>query len=258
MLGVGIDITHLKKTEQSLQQAKMELAHMSRVATMGELAASIAHEINQPLEAVAASGSASLRWLEVQPPDLNEAREALTRVVAEANRAGNVIARIRALLQKTPPQMGRLDVNEIIREVLALTDHERLSGGIIIETDLAADAPAVLGDRIQLQQVLLNLILNAIEAMSTITDRPRKLLIRSSHHPEGVLIEVHDSGIGFDPVANRLFEPFFTTKPEGIGMGLSISRSIVEAHGGRLWVIPGSPYGAVFQFTLRKPERGDD
>jgi PAS domain S-box-containing protein len=253
MLGIGIDVTNLKKTEQSLQQAKMELAHMTRVASMGELAASIAHQINQPLAAIVLNESASLRWLTMQPPNLGEARDAVLRAIREANRAGDVIARVRALLQKAPPQIGWLDLNEIIREVLALTASELRDGVVTIDTELAADLPAVQGDHVQLQQVVLNLIMNAVEAMSLIP-LPRKLLIKSAPHPEGVVIQIQDSGTGLGPEAvDRIFEPFFTTKPQGVGMGLSIARSVVESHGGRLWATSGSSTGAIFQFTVPVP-----
>ena len=249
------DITEPKRAEQALQEAQSELARVTRVAAMGELAAAIAHEVNQPLGAVVTNASASLRWLAGQPPNLEEARDATERTVREANRASDVIRRIRALLQKGPPQMEQLDVNAVIREVLTLAGNELLRGGVAVQTELAPDVPNVLGDRVQLQQGLLNLILNGIDSMSTITGRPRDLLIRSVNHPEGVLIEVHDSGVGVDPErADSIFEPFFTTKPQGIGMGLSIGRSIIEAHGGRLWFTPGSPHGAVFQFTLPKAD----
>src|SRR5580658_10383623 len=254
-LGIGRDITQRKRTEAALREAQENLARVTRVATLGELAAAIAHEVNQPLAAVVTNGSASLRWLSGQPPNLEEARQAIERTVREANRASDVIGRIRALLQKGPPQMDRLDVNAVIGEVLTLAGNELQRDGVVVQTDLAPDLPKVLGDRIQLQQVLLNLILNAIEAMSTITDRPRELLVRSSKDPDGVLIQVHDSGAGVDPgQAGHIFEPFFTTKPQGIGMGLSVGRSIVEAHGGRLWFTRGSSHGVVFQFTVPKAD----
>jgi PAS domain S-box-containing protein len=253
MLGIGIDVTNLKKTEQSLQQAKMELAHMTRVASMGELAASIAHQINQPLAAIVLNESASLRWLTMQPPNLDEAREAVERAIKEANRAGDVIVRVRALLQKAPPQIGWLDLNEIIREVLALTASELRDGAVTIDTELAVNLPAVQGDHVQLQQVVLNLIMNAVEAMSLIPV-PRRLLIKSAPHPEGVVIQVQDSGTGLGQVeVDRIFEPFFTTKPKGVGMGLSIARSVVESHGGRLWATSGPSRGAIFQFTVPVP-----
>ncbi|MGA8500362.1 MAG: MHYT domain-containing protein [Candidatus Sulfotelmatobacter sp.] len=253
--GSVIDIEDRKRAEEALRESRAELARVTRIATMGELTASIAHEINQPLGAVVTNGNAALRWLAGQPPNLEEAREAIDRTVREANRAGDVIGRIRALLQKTPPRMERLDVNEVIREVLNLVDNELLRGGVTVRTELAADVPAVRGDRVQLRQVLLNLILNGVDAMGTIADRPRELLIKSARHPDGVLIQVHDSGAGVDPEqAGHIFEPFFTTKPQGIGMGLSVSRSIVEAHGGRLWFTPGASNGVVFEFTVPKAD----
>ncbi len=256
---IARDIRERKRAEQALQQSNAELARVTRIATMGALTASIAHEINQPLGAVVTNGNASLRWLAGQPPNLEEAREAIERTVREANRASEVIGRIRALLQKGPPQMERLDVNAVIRDVLTLADSELLKGGVTVQTELAPDVPNVLGDRVQLQQVLLNLILNGIDAMSTITDRPRELRIKSARHPDGVLIQVHDSGEGVDPEqADHIFEPFFTTKPYGIGMGLSVGRSIVEAHGGRLWFTAESPHGTVFQFNVPKADTSDE
>jgi PAS domain S-box-containing protein len=249
------DIRERKQAEQALRDSEADLARVTRIATMGELTASIAHEINQPLGAVVTNGNAALRWLAGQPPNLEEAGAAIERTIREANRASDVIGRIRALLQRLPPQMERLDVNAVIREVLTLADSELLKGGVTVQTELAADVPAVLGDRVQLLQVMLNLVLNGVEAMSTITDRPRELRIKSAKHPDGVLIQVHDSGKGVDPAqADRIFESFFTTKPQGIGMGLSVGRSMVEAQGGRLWFTPGSLHGAVFQFTVPKAD----
>jgi PAS domain S-box-containing protein len=250
-LTVARDITERRRADQALRESQAELARVTRIAAMGELTATIAHEINQPLAAVVADGSASLRWLAMQPPNLNEAQEALKRVIQEGNRASGVVERIRGLLRKGSRELRPLDVNEVIREVLALVNHELISGGVSVRTVLAADAPVVLGDGVQLQQVLLNLILNAIDATSMTGGRPRKLLIRSTRNQDGVLIQVQDSGKGLDPgLLDRIFEPFFTTKAHGIGMGLPIASSIVEAHGGRLWASPGSPHGAVFQFNL--------
>ena len=258
-IGSCIDVTEQRRAEEHLRQAQEDLARVSRVVAMGELAAAIAHEVNQPLGAVVTNASASLRWLAGQPPNLEEAREAIDRTVRDANRASEVIVRIRALLQKVPPQMEQLDVNAFIREVLTLAGNELLRSGIAVQTDLAPDVPNVLGDRVQLQQVLLNLILNGIDAMRTITDRPRELRIKSAKHPDGVLIQVHDSGDGVDPEqANHIFDPFFTTKPQGIGIGLSVGRSIVEAHGGRLWFTPGPSHGVVFQFTVPKADTSDE
>ncbi|MGO9167770.1 MAG: ABC transporter substrate binding protein, partial [Candidatus Sulfotelmatobacter sp.] len=258
-IGSCIDVTEQRRAEEHLRRAQEDLARVSRVVAIGELTAAIAHEVNQPLGAVVTNASASLRWLAGQPPNLGEAREAIDRTVREVTRASNVIRRIRALLQKGPPQMERLDLNAVIQEVLILASNELLRGGVVVQTDLAPDVPNVLGDRIQLQQVLLNVILNGVDAMSTITDRPRELLIKSAQHPDGVLIQVHDSGEGVDPEqADHIFEPFFTTKPQGIGMGLSVGRSIVEAHGGRLWFTHGSSHGVVFQFTVPKADASDE
>jgi PAS domain S-box-containing protein len=242
-----------KQAEQALRESRDELVRAARIATMGELTALIAHEINQPLAAVATDASAVLRWLTAQPPDLDEAREAASGAVREASRASLVIERIRTLLRKTSPQLRPLDMNEVIREVLLLAHSELMTAGVAVHADLAADVPTVLADRVQLQQVLLNLIMNAIDAMIAIGDRPRKLLIMSSEVAEGVLVQVQDSGHGLDPEhVHRIFDSFFTTKAEGTGMGLSISRSIIEAHGGRLRAVPGSPHGAVFQMALPK------
>jgi PAS domain S-box-containing protein len=249
------DVTHQKQAERALQQAQAEVARVTRFAAMGELTASIAHEINQPLAAVAADASAALRWLAPQPPNLDEAREALGRAIQEVNRAGRVIQRIRALLQREPDAVQTLDGNELICETLLLAENELRRSGVTVKTALADDAPAPRGDRTQVQQVILNLILNAIDAMSSVNDRPRELVIASFNSPEGLLIQVQDSGTGLDSaLIEGIFEPFFTTKPNGIGLGLSISRSIVEAHGGHLWATPNFPRGALFQFTLARTD----
>jgi PAS domain S-box-containing protein len=250
MLGIGIDITNIKKTEGSLEEAKAELARVARIATVGELTTTIAHEINQPLGAVVANGSASLRWLDANPPNLNEAREAMARANDQAIRASEVIARIRALVRKATPQMQPLEINQVIREVLTLTRSELLKGEVRVQLDLAAGLPAVPGDRIQLEQVMMNLILNSIDAMNKIAGRPRNLIIRAKRDGDDVIVQIEDSGPGLKlEETNLIFEPFFTTKAQGIGMGLSISRAIVEAHGGRLWAA-ASPHGALFQFVL--------
>jgi signal transduction histidine kinase len=241
-----------RRAEEALDRTKEELGRIARVTTMGELTASIAHEVNQPLAAVVTNANASLRWLSADPPNFDEAREAIQRIVRDGNRAGDVIARIRALLRKGEPEARRLDLNDAIREVVAVVQSEAGRRGESLQTDLAANLPAITGDRVQLQQVLLNLIINALDAMNAVTDRPRAVCIRTSApEPKLILVAVEDSGVGIDPEkAARLFDSFFTTKQEGLGMGLSISRSIVEAHRGRLWATPNEGPGATFQFTL--------
>ena len=241
-----------QSAQEALQKAQAELAHVARVMTLGELTASIAHEVNQPLAAVVTNGQAGLRWLALKTPRLDEARAALERIVRDGNRASEVIQRIRALAKKTEPQMVSLDINDVIREAISLEQREVLSHRASLRTELASALPPVLGDRVQLQQVVINLVMNALEAMTPVTDRPREVLIRSQQYEAGqVLVALRDSGIGIGSEnAERLFNAFFTTKPSGMGMGLSISRSIIVAHGGRLWVSPNADHGATFQFTL--------
>ncbi|TML56954.1 MAG: PAS domain S-box protein [Actinobacteria bacterium] len=239
-----------KRAEDALHRAQAELAHVTRVATLGELTASIAHEINQPLAAVVNNATACVHWLAAQ--NLEEARQSAEAVIADGHRAGEIIARIRALATKAPSRKDWVDVNETILEVVALARSEVQSNGVSLRARLAEDLPLILGDRIQLQQVLLNLIINAIEAMNEVSDAPRELFITSAKDDsQGMLVAVRDSGPGLDPGGlDRLFHAFYTTKPQGMGMGLAISRSIVEAHGGRLWATANVPRGAVFQFTL--------
>src|SRR6266478_5327613 len=239
-----------KQAEDALHRAQAELAHVTRVATLGELTASIAHEINQPLAAVVNNATACVHWLAAQ--NLEEARQSAESVIADGHRAGEIIARIRALAKKAPSRKDWVDVNETILEVIALARSEVQSNGVSLRTRLGDELPLVLGDRIQLQQVILNLMINAIEAMNEISDAPRELLISSvKHDSQSVLVSVRDSGPGLNPESlDRLFHAFYTTKPHGMGMGLAISRSIVEAHGGRLWAAANVPHGAVFQFTL--------
>ena len=241
-----------KRAEEALKKSEAELDRVARVTAMGELTASIAHEVNQPLAAVVTNGNACLRWLAADPPNFDEAREAIQRIIRDGNRAGDVIARIRAFLKKSDPVACRVDCNDIILEIVALTQSEVARRGASIETILAPSLPAVTGDRVQLQQVLLNLVINALDAMSGIADRPRVVRIRTSAPaPKTVLVAVEDSGIGLAPEqAAQLFNAFYTTKPEGLGMGLSISRTIIEAHGGKLWAAPNEGCGATFRFTL--------
>ena len=246
-----------KQAEVAMHRAQAELAHVTRVITVGEMTAAIAHEVNQPLAAVVTNAGACLRWIFGPTPDLEEARLALGRIVKDGNRAGEVIGRIRDLVKKSPPRKDRLDINETILEISLLTDAEVRRNRVSFQTRLSRDLPRILGDRIQLQQVILNLIKNAVDAMSTVSDGPRELLVSSERdESKGVLVAVRDSGPGFSREAlAHLFEAFYTTKPEGMGLGLAISRSIIEAHGGRLWATPNQPHGAVFQFTL--PADGD-
>jgi signal transduction histidine kinase len=222
--------------------------------TLGELTASIAHEVNQPLSGVVLNGNACLRWLGGDSPNLDEAREAARRIIRDGNRATDVIARIRALVRKTDEEKERLDINHAIQEVAALADGEVRKNRVALRMDLAADVPPVLGDRVQLQQVILNLVMNGVEAMALVADRPRELVIRSrQHESDKVLVAVQDSGIGIDGQnLEKIFNAFYTTKSQGMGMGLAISRSIVENHNGRLWAVPNDGPGATFQFTLLK------
>ena len=248
----------LRAKDDALQVARTELARVSRLTTLGELTASIAHEVSQPLAAMAVSAGACARWLAAEPPAMAEARAVLDNIVADAKRAREVIARIRALTKREAPRKDRLDVNQNVLQVLALTAQELRSRDVVVRTRLEAELPPVVGDQVQLQQVLLNLIVNAIDAMSDIHDRPRRLTIVSRRDGDkAVVVEVRDAGTGLDPGrAEHVFEAFYTTKTEGLGIGLSISRSIVEAHGGRLWASANKPHGAVFQFWLPVTEEG--
>src|SRR3984957_9327341 len=240
-----------KRAEEALRQAQAELAHVRRVMTLGELTASISHEVNQPLAAVLTNGQVCLRLLALETPRPDEMRAAVERIVRDANRASEVIQRIRALAKRSEPQMVSLDINDVIREAIPLVQREVFNHGASLRTELASALPPVLGDRVQLQQVVINLLINGVEAMVPVTDRPREILIRSQREAGEVHVAVRDSGIGIDSeTAERLFSAFFTTKPSGMGMGLSISRSIIRAHGGRLWVSPNTDHGAAFQFTV--------
>jgi PAS domain S-box-containing protein len=246
------DLTERKDAEEAIQATRTQLAHIARVKAVGELTASIAHEINQPLTAVVADANACRRMLDQDPPDLKEVREAVVDIADNGTRASEVIARIRALMKKGAPEKTRLNINEIIESVLALTKTEADRHHVLIQTALSSELPLVLGDKIELQQVILNLLMNGIEAMVPVIDRPRVLQITSQlGESSEVGIAVQDSGTGFarEQMGN-IFETFFTTKPEGMGMGLPISRSIVEAHGGKLWATPINTGGALFQFTL--------
>jgi signal transduction histidine kinase len=245
----------LRRREVRLRDAQLALAHANRVTATGQLAASIAHEVSQPIAATLSNASAARRWLGADPPDLDEVREALGRIIRDGGRAGEIINRIRALVRQAPPRNDRLDINEVIGEVIALMRGELRSSRILLQTQLADRLPQVQGDRIQLQQVMLNLILNAVEAMSDSSETSRELLIRTEGDSAGgVLVSVRDSGPGLKTESSdRIFDAFYTTKPGGMGMGLSICRSIIEAHGGHVWATSSLPQGAVFHFTLPQP-----
>jgi C4-dicarboxylate-specific signal transduction histidine kinase len=251
-LMIARDLTEHMLASEALREAQMQLAHVNRVTTMGQLAASIAHEVNQPVAAIVTNAEAGLRWLGARPPNLEEIRQSLDDIIKDGHRAGDVIDRIRALIKKVPPRNDPLDINEIVLEVIALTRSEVLRNGVSLQTQLANGSPLVQGDRIQLQQVILNLIVNAIEATSGASEGARELLVSTGKDASNaVLVAVRDSGPGLDPEGlGRLFDAFYTTKPGGMGIGLSICRSIIEVHGGRIWATANVPQGAVFQFTL--------
>jgi Signal transduction histidine kinase regulating C4-dicarboxylate transport system len=255
--GTGTDVTALRtaeeearENEQRYRKAELELAHANRVATMGQLTASITHEVNQPITAAVTYALAARRFLSAEPPNFHEVDDALSLIVKEGNRAGEVVGRIRALIKKAPARKDAVAINDAILEIIVLTRIEAANNGVSVRTQLAEGLPRVEGDRVQLQQVLLNLIINAIEAMRDVGEGERELLISTCHEPDGVSVEVRDSGPGFAPAeTDRVFEAFYSTKPSGVGLGLSICRSIIEAHNGRLWASPNVPRGAVFGFV---------
>jgi C4-dicarboxylate-specific signal transduction histidine kinase len=246
------DITERKRAEGALHETREALARTTRLTMMGELSASIAHEINQPLAAIITNGNACSRLLTASPPDLDDVRDGLDAIVSDSRRASEVLQRIRAMLKNAAPERAPVSVNDAIEDVLALTRHELQRHSVSVQTDLHPNLPAILADRVQLQQVVLNLVMNGIDAMRAVTDRSRILSVRSQLDDRGgIVVNVADSGIGLDP-ANReqIFDTFFTTKAKGMGMGLAISNSIIKAHHGRLWAAPASPFGAVFGFVL--------
>ena len=254
-----VDLTERKRAEEEIRKSErryseiqMELAHVNRVTTMGELSASIAHEVMQPIAATVNNAKAALNWLNAQPPNLEEAREALGQTVKEGNRTTDVIGRIRALIKKAPPRKDALEINRTILECIGLIRGEIVKNGVSVQTQLAEGLPLIQGDRVQLQQVILNLIINAVEALSSVREGARELVITTGKdEPDGVLVVVRDSGPGLSSAGlDRIFEAFYTTKPGGLGMGLSICRTIIEAHRGRLWATAAQPQGATFQFTL--------
>jgi C4-dicarboxylate-specific signal transduction histidine kinase len=246
------EMAERKRAEDAYYEAQAELARMTRMSAMGALAASISHEVNQPLAAVVTNADACMMWLSSDPPNLEEARVAVDCIAQQGTRASDVVRHIRAMFTKAAPERTTFGVNDLIREVGTLIEGAALRNQVELQTELAANLPATTGDRVQLQQVIVNLILNGIEAMSDVAGRPRRLVVRSEPQNSGeVLVSVEDSGIGIDPKnEKRIFDAFFTTKAQGMGMGLSISQSIIEAHGGRLWASRNNDYGATIQFTL--------
>ncbi|HTZ98888.1 MAG TPA: ATP-binding protein [Candidatus Aquilonibacter sp.] len=240
------------KAQQALRETQSELAHLSRAFSMGELTSSIAHEINQPLAAVVANGHACLEWLSAEPPNVERARRTTRSIIQDGTRAGVVLGRIRSLFKKAPPAQEWLDMNQVIEELTLFLGDEANRRRISLRTRLARNLPRVKGDPVQLQQVVLNLVMNGMDAMSGSTSRPKELVVSSwAREPRGIFVSVEDSGVGLAPdIEGKIFEPFFTTKSHGIGMGLSISRSIVESHGGRLWAEARPSGGAIFQFTI--------
>jgi C4-dicarboxylate-specific signal transduction histidine kinase len=250
-VGSSSDVTERKQAEEALRQAQADLARTNRVTTMGELTASLAHEVNQPIAAAATDANTCLRWLARDQPDLEEARAAASRVVKDAARAAEIMSRIRSLFKKEMSHRELVDVNDIIRGMIELLRSEATRYSISMRTELSKDLPLIMGDRVQLQQVTMNLIINSIDAMKDV-DGTREITITSQRaENEQLQVSVSDTGIGLPSQrADQIFNAFFTTKPHGTGMGLRISRSIVESHGGRLWAAPNSPRGACFAFTL--------
>lgn len=253
--GTGTDVTALilaQEEHERLRQLESDLAHMNRVSVIGELTASLAHEITQPIAAARNNARAAIHFLDRNPPDLGEIREALASIVDDADRAGDIIDRIRDHMKKAPPRKSRFDLNKAIDEVIGLAQSAITTNGVTVATRLTEGLSPVEGDRVQLQQVVMNLILNAVESMSTIETGPRELSISTEPaETSGVLVSVHDSGPGIDPDhLDRVFQAFYTTKPSGVGMGLSISRSIIDAHGGRLWANMNASGGAALRFFL--------
>ena len=257
IVGAVMDVSEARRAEEALQAAQAALAHASRVSTLGEMGASIAHEVNQPLAGIVTNGEAGLRWLDRKQPELGEVRGAMERMIRDAKRAGEVVQRLRALAAKAPPKRLLIDLNEVIGESIALLQRDIHDRRVVLKTDLANGLPPVLADRVELKQVIINLMVNGMQAMEPLTDRPRSLCVRSCGDADQALVAVQDSGVGLEPqAAARLFTPFFTTRDGGMGMGLSICRSIVESHGGRIWASSNEGPGATFRFALPLPAEG--
>jgi C4-dicarboxylate-specific signal transduction histidine kinase len=257
----GTDVTaevRANRAETELRKLQAGLAHVSRVTILGELTASLAHEVNQPLAGVVSSADACLHWLAAHPPNIDKARRATERIIRDAKRASEVVERVRNLAKKAPLQRTWVNLNETVEETISLATRELSQNSVSLETQLAKNLPRVWADRIQLQQVILNLIINACEALTTVENEPRKLFVSTASEVGGAALTVRDSGFGIDPQEiEAVFEAFRTTKPGGMGMGLAVSRSIIEGHGGRLWAEPNEPRGAIFKFTIpSKKESG--
>jgi C4-dicarboxylate-specific signal transduction histidine kinase len=251
IVGALIDVSEAREAQESLHAAQTALAHAARVATLGEMSASIAHEVNQPLAGIVTNGEAGLRWLDRKEPELGEVRSAMERMIRDGKRASQVVERLRALARKAPAQTTLLDLNEVISEGVALVQREIQVHRVALQLDLARDLPPVLAGRVELQQVVINLMMNGMQAIEPVTDRPRRLVVRSFVQAEEVLVSVRDSGVGIDPEnMGRLFNAFFTTRANGMGMGLSIGRSIIESYGGRIWASSNDDAGTTFQFAL--------
>jgi PAS domain S-box-containing protein len=251
------DVTERRQAEERLRKVQADLAHVSRLTTMGELVASISHEVNQPISAIVTNAEACLRWLAREPAEIEQAREIVDRIIKDGHRAGEIVKSIRVLGRKSSPEMMRFDLTQVIADILNLTRAELRRNNVVLETELPVASEPIAGNPVQLQQVILNLIMNGIEAMTAVTQRPRILRVTAMRGEGDVRISVADSGLGLDPAnSDRIFDPFFTTRREGMGLGLSICRSIIEAHGGRLWASPNRPHGSIFQFTV--PREGGD
>jgi C4-dicarboxylate-specific signal transduction histidine kinase len=253
IIGAIQDVTQQRHSEEALGTLRSELAHVARVQSLGALTASIAHEVNQPLSGIITNASTCLRMLATEPPDVDGARETARRTIRDGNRASEVVTRLRALYARKTPTLEPVDLNEATREVIALSRSELVRSKTTMRAELAEDLPIIMGDRVQLQQVIMNLLRNASDAMSGIDDRPREIVVSTAMDDDGdrVCLSVRDSGVGFGSQATAtVFDPFYTTKPDGMGIGLSVSRSIIESHRGRLWVVPNDGPGVTFAFAV--------
>jgi signal transduction histidine kinase len=250
-IGAVQDVTERRRAQEELDRARSELTRVARVTSLGTLAASIAHEVNQPLSGIVTNASTCLRMLASDPPNLDGARETARRTIRDGHRASEVVNRLRGLFTRKEAAAESVDLNAATSEVIALTASELRQAGVVVREELADGLPSVTGDRVQLQQVILNLLLNAVDAMSRVDNRPRELVVRTARDEGAVCVSVQDSGVGFPPEdRERLFEAFYTTKPQGMGIGLSVSRSVIERHSGRLWAVPNEGPGATFSFSV--------